>query len=106
MLDDQIGIEPSPALKQLQLQILNQDPSLEPQPQAPSVGARRGPRSNGAEAQGFVGRTDELAQLETLLDAASRGDGSTVLISGRADRQVSAGRRAQPAGAQAVGSPF
>ena len=50
MLDDQIGIEPSPALKQLQHQILNQDPSLEPQAQEPSVGPRRGPlqRRGGA----------------------------------------------------------
>ena len=83
-LDDQVGIEPSPALKQLQRQILNQDPSLEPPAQAPSVRPRGGPRSDGAEASRFVGRSDELAQLETLLDAAGGGDGGTVLISGRA----------------------
>ena len=83
-LDDQVGIEPSPALKQLQRQILNQDPGLEPPAQEPFVRARRGLRADGGEAQGLVGRSDELAQLETLLDAAGGGDGGTVLISGRA----------------------
>jgi DNA-binding SARP family transcriptional activator/DNA-binding GntR family transcriptional regulator len=83
-LDDQLGIEPSPALKRLQHNILTQDPSLEPATREPPVRRRaRAPSDDGAP-QGFVGRADELAQLETLLDAASGGDGSTVLIAGRA----------------------
>jgi DNA-binding GntR family transcriptional regulator len=79
-LDDQLGIEPSPALKRLQRQILNQDPSLEPRER--TVRARG--RASSDTAKGFVGRAEELAQLETLLDAATGGDGSSILIAGRA----------------------
>jgi DNA-binding SARP family transcriptional activator len=83
-LDEQLGIEPSPALKALQRGILTQDPSLEPATPEPPAGAGRRASAEGAEPQGFFGRADELARLETALDAASAGDGSTVLIAGRA----------------------
>jgi DNA-binding SARP family transcriptional activator len=82
-LDDQLGIEPSPTLKRLQHQILTQDPGLEPGTPRPVP-----PRTRAAAARpaagDFVGREDELAQLETLLEAAGDGDGTTVLIGGRA----------------------
>jgi DNA-binding SARP family transcriptional activator/DNA-binding GntR family transcriptional regulator len=105
-LDDRLGIEPSPALKRLQHRILTQDPGLEPgagsvagkavdaRPKdrvAPgAAGAPRPvpPRTRAAAARpahgAFVGREDELAQLEMLLEAAGDGDGTTVLIRGRA----------------------
>ena len=83
-LDEQLGIEPSPTLKRLQHRILNQDPSLELGAPEPPVAPRRRESSNGPVSHGFVGRVDELAQLETLLDAASGGAGSTVLVAGRA----------------------
>jgi len=82
-LDDELGIEPSPALKRLQHKILNQDPTLEAGPPEPAAPAAR-PCSGGAVSESFVGRADELAQLEALLAAAIRGEGSTVLIAGRA----------------------
>ncbi len=103
-LDDQLGIEPSPVLKGLQHKILGQDPSLDHGPPEQPARARRREPSNGAVPADFVGRADELAQLETLLEAASGGDGSTVLIAGRAGigkSQLVAelGRRARSRGA-------
>src|SRR5829696_8545115 len=79
-LDDELGIEPSSALKALQLAILNQDPSLEARPE-PAV---EEPERRGIESAGLFGRADELARLETALDAAAEGSGSTILIEGRA----------------------
>jgi DNA-binding SARP family transcriptional activator/DNA-binding GntR family transcriptional regulator len=83
-LDDQLGIEPSPALKALHHNILIQDPSLEPEPPSPPVAPQRRASAGDAASPGFFGRADELARLETALEAASGGDGSTVLIAGRA----------------------
>ena len=75
-LDEGLGIEPSPAMKALQLAILNQDPRLElsrpPQP-APARAADR-----------FVGRAAELAQLEVAFEAAVGGAGTTAIVAGRA----------------------
>ncbi|HEX6583188.1 MAG TPA: BTAD domain-containing putative transcriptional regulator [Thermoleophilaceae bacterium] len=84
-LDDQLGIEPSAGLKELQLGMLNQDPSLQPALSEPAARpGRRVPAEEAGVSRSFVGRADELARLETALDAASGGDGGTVLISGRA----------------------
>jgi len=76
-LDDELGIEPSPALKELQLGMLTQDPSLEAAVRTPAPAESR-------PSPGFFGRAGELAILEKTLDAASAGDGGTVLIPGRA----------------------
>ncbi len=81
MLDAELGLEPSPSLKRLQQQILTQDPSLEPPATGPAAAPSRRARRRPA---GLVGREAEAAQLETLLDAAARGEGSTVLVTGRA----------------------
>jgi DNA-binding SARP family transcriptional activator/DNA-binding GntR family transcriptional regulator len=83
-LDDELGIEPSAALKELQLSILNQDPDLEPAAGEPPARPRGHMPSGGAMPRGFFGRGDELVRLETALEAARGGDGSTVLIGGRA----------------------
>jgi DNA-binding SARP family transcriptional activator/DNA-binding GntR family transcriptional regulator len=103
-LDEQLGIEPSRALKQLQHQILNQDPSLEHAPRE----SRTPAAAEDAVSRGFIGRADELAQLETHLGAVSRGDGTTVLIAGRAGigkSQLVAelGERARSRGATVLG---
>ena len=102
-LVDQLGIEPSPALKGLQRGILNQDTSLDHVARGAARERRREPSKSPVPGD-FVGRADELAQLETLLEAASGGDGSTVLIAGRAgvgkSRLVAElGRRARSRGA-------
>ena len=83
-LDDKLGIEPSAALKRLQGRILNQDPTLDARPAAPAAERRPRPSPEGRPAGGLVGRLDELAELETLLDAAAAGSGTTVLVAGRA----------------------
>ena len=85
MLDDELGIEPSQALKRLQLGILNQDPSLEsgPRPQPERPGSRSLP-DVAVAAPRLFGRADELARLENALESASRGDGRTTLVQGRA----------------------
>ncbi len=77
-LDDELGIEPSAALKALQRQILNQDPRLELDGAAPT------PRARGPRRDGFVGRAGELARLEAALDAAASGAGASVFVAGRA----------------------
>jgi DNA-binding SARP family transcriptional activator/DNA-binding GntR family transcriptional regulator len=84
-LDDELGLEPSRALKALQHRVLNQDPSLElatsggteatrPQPRPP---VRRTP-------DGLVGRAGELGFLEAAFDSAAAERGAAVLISGPA----------------------
>ncbi|HWM11804.1 MAG TPA: BTAD domain-containing putative transcriptional regulator [Solirubrobacteraceae bacterium] len=75
-LDDELGIEPSGALKALQHRILNQHPSLELaglRAPAPAVAADR-----------FVGRAGELDRLDAALAAAAAGAGTTVLVAGPA----------------------
>src|SRR5215218_1154089 len=64
-LRDELGIDPSAALAELQYRILNQDPALDhaepaPVPASPATPAR----------DGFVGRAAELARLEQALNAA------------------------------------
>ena len=62
-LDDELGLEPGPALRDLQLRILQQDPELE----ATSVPARGG-ASLPLPPNSLVGRERELEELAALLD--------------------------------------
>jgi predicted ATPase/DNA-binding SARP family transcriptional activator len=78
-LDEDLGIDPSPALQRLESRILAQDPELEPppppsrpaapQPQGPAPGdgttGRRG-TALPAQPMPFVGRTEELQLLRAL----------------------------------------
>jgi DNA-binding SARP family transcriptional activator len=71
-LVEELGVEPSRALQQLQRSILTQDPTLErPLPQTT-------PRAPGF----FVGREAELAALLSALDEARGGRGTIFLLSG------------------------
>ena len=79
-LDEELGIEPYEALKQLQVQILTQDRDLSPARQAVRVPTT--PRRVAATT-GIVGRDAELEQLEVALDEAEAGRGGVVLVSGR-----------------------
>ncbi len=81
-LADELGIEPTAALKQLQFRILNQDRGLEREPDAPARAAP--PRRRAAKLTDFAGRSAELSRLEQALDAARSGHGGAVLIAGRA----------------------
>lgn len=81
-LDEDLGILPSPALRELERAILNQDPALlrsGPEPaEAPSAGER----------QGLAGRRREQAELSSALREAQDGRTSVVLVTG----EVGAGK--------------
>jgi hypothetical protein len=69
---EELGLEPTPRLRELERSILNQDSAVEPPPRAPPAPpAARLP----VPATAFVGRTRELAELAALL----RGGGTRLL---------------------------
>ena len=73
-LVDELGIEPSPRLRELHQSILEQDAALEPVTPAPAAGA--------APTGVFVGRARELAELRAGVDEAFAGRGRLFLLSG------------------------
>jgi DNA-binding SARP family transcriptional activator len=84
-LVDELGIEPSPELQELERRILRQDPSLELPERAAAaaepeavLGTPAGRRAAGT----FVGRTWELETLEAGLDDAFAGRGRLFLVVG------------------------
>ncbi|HEY7729541.1 MAG TPA: BTAD domain-containing putative transcriptional regulator [Gaiellaceae bacterium] len=79
-LDEDLGIEPSPALRELERAILRQDPALEAVPE-PSPPAPAAPLPAPAPP---AGREDELAQLRAELEAAVSGRRRLVLVTGDA----------------------
>ncbi len=72
-LADDLGLEPSPLLQELERRILRHDPALA----APSL-ATSGRKAAGA----FLGREDELALLLAGLDDAIAGRGRLFLVGG------------------------
>src|SRR5215204_6002884 len=71
-LRDELGIEPSAGLSELQYRILNQDPALDHASPAPAPsGPVPAPVPAPPAGDGLVGRTAELAQLEHALDGAT-----------------------------------
>jgi len=83
VLRDELGIDPSAGLADLQYRILNQDPALDHASQAPAQ-PERAPVPVPPAGDGFVGRAAELARLEQALDGAAAGHGATALIAGPA----------------------
>ena len=86
VLRDELGIDPSADLAELQYRILNQDPALDHgsrprRRRTPAAG--RGARAARA-ATGSSAAPAELARLEQALDAATAGHGATALIAGPA----------------------
>jgi DNA-binding SARP family transcriptional activator len=87
----ELGLDPSPALKTLQAQILRQAPGLdlseEPAATAPAIQApaltRASPRTTVARRP-IVGRNFELDELRGALDDARDGRGSLFLLLGDA----------------------
>ena len=79
-LRDDLGIDPSAGLAELQYRILNQDPALDLASPAPAPVPAPAPPAG----EGLVGRAAELAQLEHALDGAIAGHGTTALIAGPA----------------------
>jgi DNA-binding SARP family transcriptional activator len=74
LLSDELGLEPSPALQELERQILRHDPALV------SSGRPGGRRSAGA----FVGHDEQFGLLLAGLDDALAGRGRLFLIEGAA----------------------
>ena len=86
MLDEELGIEPGQALRDLERRILQQDPGLDwvlstgprlevvPAPPTPADAAEPGP----------VGREDELSILKRLVAEAVAGERRVVFVSGEA----------------------
>ena len=66
LLRDHLGLEPSRALRDIELAILRQDPSLDGMPRTPPPGVGSLPLA----ATPFVGRTRELAEVTALLRTA------------------------------------
>jgi DNA-binding SARP family transcriptional activator len=70
LLDEELGVQPGPALQQLHQQILAADPALIPAPSATAHTSRR-VRQLPAPPQLFTGRTHELAALDQVHDAST-----------------------------------
>ncbi|MDQ4134534.1 MAG: AAA family ATPase [Actinomycetota bacterium] len=88
-LGEELGLEPGPALRRLEADILAQAPSLEwcPPPGTPAVisppATLAPPMPSAAEPERIlVGREGELARLEGVLAAAAGGRGGAMLVAG------------------------
>ncbi len=83
---DELGIEPGAGLRQLEKQILTQDPALQPARARLLTGGRVS--LPGALVPTppfpFVGRARELLTLRALLERAEGGEGGLVLLAGEA----------------------
>jgi DNA-binding SARP family transcriptional activator/tetratricopeptide (TPR) repeat protein len=80
-LVEELGIEPSRPLQELERAILTQDPSLEPSKATATPAASERPEGS-APGSPFVGRERELAELTAALDDALAARGRLVLLAG------------------------
>ncbi|MFP3963137.1 BTAD domain-containing putative transcriptional regulator [Actinomadura fulvescens] len=96
-LADELGVDPGPALRRLEADILAQAPELDPLPVPAPVPTAPAPTTSppvlrlvpvpAEEAPAgplFVGRTDELARLTEAARAAAAGRCTVALVSGEA----------------------
>ena len=86
-LADELGIEPSQRLRELERRILQQDPALAPQPPSPRAAAlgpsgRQRTEVAGRPPVGVVGRDQELGRLEQFYKDAAAGERRLVFVSG------------------------
>ncbi|MEN3307318.1 MAG: hypothetical protein V7603_3520 [Micromonosporaceae bacterium] len=85
-LQDQLGIDPSPHLRDRHTAILRQDPTLDPPASAPLAAGRPAAMSMTTPAHlptapgGFTGRSRELAHLHSLLPAVRGGAAPAVAV--------------------------
>lgn len=89
-LAEQLGIDPRPALQNLEREILNQAPELEWRPAPPATARalafppriRPAAEPPAAGSELFIGREAQLRQLFEALAAATAGHGRVVTVSG------------------------
>ncbi len=94
LLDDELGVEPSPPLRELQTAILRQDASVESSDDAPAPVVVSEPEPEPAHPPyrqspplppwPLAGRDDELRRLLDCLDGERAGRARTVLVTGEA----------------------
>lgn len=82
LLTDELGLEPSDGLRQLQRAILAHDRSLDPRVNVEDDRAVGERLRSGSGASTFVGREPELAALRIGLDDVLHGEGRLFLVSG------------------------
>lgn len=81
-LADELGVDPGPALRALEQEVLAQSPSLDiPQQRLAPVPA---PRAQAAAGHDLVDRTREIAALEAAIDDVLSGEPRLVLVEGAA----------------------
>ncbi|MGI5346717.1 BTAD domain-containing putative transcriptional regulator [Streptomyces sp. CA-250714] len=83
-LDDDLGLQPGPELRQLEQAVFEQAPELRlPTPQQPAA-TPAPPTRPAAQADGLIARDAELALAEERLAAARSGSGGALLVTGEA----------------------
>jgi hypothetical protein len=84
-LADELGVDLGPALRDLEVAILQQDPALFDIPVRPRPRRRRRPRPSCRTRLGpFVGRERELSALDALLPSLSEAPPGIAVVSGTA----------------------
>ncbi len=86
ILGEELGIEPGPALRRLEADILAQASSLdwEPTSEVARPGAKTAPSLPPADPRAFVGRQQPLDELVLALARAQAGTAQLALVSGQA----------------------
>jgi DNA-binding SARP family transcriptional activator len=80
-LADELGVDPGPALRQLESEILSQAPGLDA-PSRPGVIPQ--PRADAESANDLVDRDREMSALQSCVTDAVRGSGQIALMQGPA----------------------
>jgi DNA-binding SARP family transcriptional activator/DNA-binding CsgD family transcriptional regulator/tetratricopeptide (TPR) repeat protein len=84
-LAEELGVSPSPELRELETAMLRQDPQLEPPRHAVAVRAALTPRPDGGvrlTGTPMVARADELAIMQSAVESAVQGRGRAVFVIG------------------------
>jgi hypothetical protein len=83
VLADELGIDPGPALRTLEVEVLAQSPALQPPPM-PAPRAREPAAPAAAPAADLVEREPEMRAVEDALAKVQHGQGGTLLVQGPA----------------------
>ncbi|GAA2372292.1 hypothetical protein Cme02nite_00550 [Catellatospora methionotrophica] len=86
-LDDELGVEPGPALRELEVDVLRQAPHLRPVPAraasaGPVAASAAPPLPEPADADGPLGRDREYAQIAAAAEQALRSGPQIVWLAG------------------------